>query len=51
MFSATNRIHMKQSRETVSMPDRFVIKEVITNGDNEYNNGCFIICLLIFNLL
>ena len=33
------------------MSDRFVTKEAIINGDNEYNNGCFIICVLIFNLL
>ena len=39
MFSVTNRTHNKQSREVVAISNRCVKKEVIINGDNEYNNG------------
>lgn len=50
-FSVINNISSRKSRKTTPISNIDIIMEVIINGDNENNNGCFIICIFTFEIL
>jgi hypothetical protein len=50
-FSVINNISSRKSRKTTPISDIDIIIKDIIYGDNENNNGCFIICIFTFEIL